>query len=997
MKFRMGLPLLAISAVVVTGGVWLIGRALGPTGNGALETHAAALDEVHEPDLTEGALYTPQTEHSFLEGNRRVAERTAWPVPEDSIWLEGRVVFPPDTPADEELRVVAWGRRFSGKGNRHSYEMAPDPDGRFRVAFAEGTRTGRLRLAARYLYLKHGLSLKMRELPHGIVLEPLVGGHLSVRVNLPPGVDPVELDTLTVYAFLGRSADGQPPSSRQSAEHEDGVFELSGMPPGSDVQLRTMSPTLCDGEFSVESLQAGETREATITLTRGVRLAGRVVAADGSAVHGAQLKINRGIVSANPSAKFILPTDERGVFEIPAARPGRITLRATHTDHLDGVLDLGTLANGAVIEDLQLRMGQGDGLEGIVQWPDGSPAIEAWVEVRSEAKHGLFFDESRADASTRTLSDGGFHLTGLEDGDTYHVRARARPESKESDPDTDIEGKAPRVRTKGPYWHAEQRNVQRNSTSLVLVLGPGSPVVGRVVDASGAAVESFSVKLKRGKRTPRAPGYRDISKKFYSSDGQFRIDGVPVGHWTVTVTSKSHAKSRPVSVWVPQKWSLTIVTPREARVSGLVLDPGGRGIEGARIEAERDDGWGGDTTSDRAEENGRFEFALAPGKYKIKASMSKHAASEPTAIEISPGGHRSNLVLRLRLAGRITGVVDPSLGTVAGRHLYGNHLDPQESDSQGRFEFDELAPGTYEIFVFPEIVEEKLVRNSSLGVRVELEEGQTRHVVLGGAPVDPIRVFGRVSEADKPFAGAQLVFRSEEAAYRTENDSNGGYELVVDGAGHYTVMIGTDRGDLLYYEVEVPRGVGSFERDFQVPTGRLTGRLLGPDGEPVERGIVTLIGQDGSGQAVRSDYEGQFSFLRLRAGIYTLQGQGAQSSFGLATGYGHALLGDLKVDEGQGIEGLEVHLPRAATIEGIVLTQDGLPVGDAEIHVLDASGRSLILRPQTRTDHAGRYTCRGVGPGTFRVLASKSERVGDWREVTVPEGETVSVDLVLDG
>lgn len=988
MKFNVGLPFLAISAFVVTGGAWLIGTALGPTEDKASETPAAALSDVHRRDLAEDSRQPLLAETSTLEGNRRVVERAAWPVPDDSIWLEGRVVFPPDTPADEDLRVVAWGRRFPGEGNRITYEMAPDPDGRFRVAFSAGTRTGRLRLAARYLYLKHDLSLKLSELSDGIVLEPLVGGHLSVRVNLPPGVDPVELDRVEVYADLGRSADGEWPSSRQSAKHEDGMFELSGLPPGSDVQLRTMSQSLCDGQFSVESLQAGENREAKITLTHGVRLAGRVVAANGAAVIGARITIEREVELAIPSFMMIRPTDESGAFEILGAPPGRIALRATHSDHLDCVLNLGILANGAVVEDVLLRLGQGDDLEGIVQWPDGSPAIGARVEVRRETKNERFFVESAVpDAIAKTGTDGRFQLTGLRI-ERCTVRARSRPA----------------VRKVEPYWHAVLEDVRPSNSPLVLVLQSGTAVEGRVVDDSGVPVERFTVKVKRGERMRRLRGYRDFSKKCYSADSQFRVEGVPAGSWTVTVTSRGYTTSRPVSVRVPQEGSLTIVTPREARVSGIVLDSEGLVIGGARIEAKRDDGnWeAGKTTKDWADENGRFELVLAPGKYEITASKSSHAETEPMAIEIGPGGQRRDLVLRLRSEGRITGVVDPSLGNVAGRLVLVAGL-LKESDSQGHFAFDDLAPGIYEISVLPEFVGGHFVLNSILGstsVRVELEEGQTRHVVLGGAPVDPIRVFGRVTGAGQPTGELILTFESQTINAYTEIGPAGSYEIVVDGAGHYDVMIGKTHVDRLYYEIEIPEGVGHLERDFELPSGRITGYLLGTDGDAIEGGLVTLeIGGDlRRHRSVSSDPDGSFRFDRLRPGNYTLRGDvGMRTIPGPAFNYGSTVLCNIEVDEGMRVEGLEIHLPLAATIKGTVLSPSGFPQAGVGILIMDSRGPTPTVQRWTETDSNGEYTCRGVGTGTFHIRGVYGEQVSDWRELTVPEGGTVSVDIVLDG
>ncbi len=75
-------------------------------------------------------------------------------IPDDSIWVEGRLFFPDKLPLDESFKIVASGRRFgSDRSSPRRHEVEPDPAGLFRDAFAKKTSTGTVGLEARYMYL----------------------------------------------------------------------------------------------------------------------------------------------------------------------------------------------------------------------------------------------------------------------------------------------------------------------------------------------------------------------------------------------------------------------------------------------------------------------------------------------------------------------------------------------------------------------------------------------------------------------------------------------------------------------------------------------------------------------------------------------------------------------------------------------------------------------------------------------------------------------------
>ena len=149
---------LALCALALAaGGLWLAARGAGRERAAARPPAPAMRDagpEEESPELA-GALAAPveiAAPAPLDEQPARVAvasERDAELA--RGLWVEGRVVFPPGTPPDERVEVVARGRKLK-HGPPHAVRVAED--GSFRVAFGAGTKSGRLELKARYLYLE---------------------------------------------------------------------------------------------------------------------------------------------------------------------------------------------------------------------------------------------------------------------------------------------------------------------------------------------------------------------------------------------------------------------------------------------------------------------------------------------------------------------------------------------------------------------------------------------------------------------------------------------------------------------------------------------------------------------------------------------------------------------------------------------------------------------------------------------------------------------------
>jgi hypothetical protein len=161
-----------------------------------------------------------------------------------------------------------------------------------------------------------------------------------------------------------------------------------------------------------------------------------------------------------------------------------------------------------------------------------------------------------------------------------------------------------------------------------------------------------------------------------------------------------------------------------------------------------------------------------------------------------------------------------------------------------------------------------------------------------------------------------------------------------------------------------------------LPTrGRATirGLVLTAARRPVQGATVSVSGTGNS--QTRTDRDGAFSLL-LAPGQYTLQ----TTTNGQMTWYfGQNAVGQtgrpINLAADQIAQGIEIVLPPARAISGVVLDEHGEPLQDARVQAMQAryaSGR-LVAVPvgaARLTDDRGRYRLWGLHPGAYLVAAS---------------------------
>lgn len=306
----------------------------------------------------------------------------------------------------------------------------------------------------------------------------------------------------------------------------------------------------------------------------------------------------------------------------------------------------------------------------------------------------------------------------------------------------------------------------------------------------------------------------------------------------------------------------------------------------------------------------------------------------------------------------------------------------------GRFRIDSVVPGRWEIVV----VHPDLAPYGPSAF--EVPEGGTvdlRSITLapGG------RLAGRVTDTDaRPVEGARLEAGpvSRTTWYRDDpfpsargaSDAEGRFELTGLPLGEPVELIAehSDHRGARIAAVELP-----LDRPLLVelsPGGRIFGRVVGLDGEPLERADVRAWAIHSSSPSVgtaTTGADGGFEIKALATGTFNVQVE--------APGYPRHEAGGVEVAEGERSGPLEVRL-EAAEVSGRILAPDRTAAADVAV-VVDYQRSVASLGPepftysagihwrdrsQARTDSRGEFVIRGLKPGRATIVV-EHESLGD--------------------
>lgn len=993
----------------------------------------------------------------------------------------GEVVADPGESLSGDRSVLEFFERDGRAISRRSVSLGLGA-GAFELPMPATADRAALFVDGQYLYLKTAEIVELGsrdESSDPIELRAELGSSLRIVVQPPQGVDAASIEG-TAVQLVGVldsdlfQQDAERTMKRREARWIPGeVIVWRGLPEGLRLSLTASHPDHVDASLMVTRLLEARERRVELRLGSGETLVGKVTDEEGLGIADATLLIrvdSRSSGLLNMSSAFldlteepiVLQTGTDGSFELRGLEPGTIEIEAQKPGWSKVTVQDLSLPRD---EPLEIQLSRGERIAGRVQWPDGTPAVGARVAVRSELSQSTHYGE--------TNLQGRFLISGLVPGPLIvHAELDRRTRSDDAvneevaptvadrlrvSPDLDSQDTPPGFRhasrltadvwraTRGPVPHGEEQ---------VLTLEEPCTLRGRVVSTTGEAISTFRVQCDFDGGAGWPLTHPDVVERFgdsakgnstgsrssaaaataeFSTAGEFVIEGMGRGSWTVTVVSEEYlSEENYLYVNLPRSEPIELELRRGLALRGVVRDPLGALVQGARIFA----GPSGTNLLDlrygrypRVESGAEGEFrvaALQPGTCDLFVEHEDWASPPPFAVELSEDAEPPVVELVLGIGGSLEGIIydregrpDPdrpiqvfSMGAGTTYVLV--------SDESGRFARSAMSPGTYQVVSEPTAEElEEMIADGEVEpgpaaiaavvrmASVEIREGELAEVVLGEPPTEPVRVFGSVRFGDRlmdsgfvlAIPEGQDLLNSFRPAQVTES---GQYEVMIDEPGDFVFLYqGRDElQDGVPFQLTVPGDLTDFEFDLELPTSGITGVVRGVSGDPVE-GVPVRLSTSGGGMNILLAFNGSPTETTDSEGRYRFEGVPPREGYVVRAGgrgpFSLRLRSDLTVREDTLLEDIDFVLGRPGAVIGTVLDASGNPVRGASVFARDERGRALEPYSRTTSGPSGKFELDGLTSGeAYFFFARTSDSVSaEPVPAVVRPGEKAEVTLVL--
>lgn len=663
-----------------------------------------------------------------------------------------------------------------------------------------------------------------------------------------------------------------------------------------------------------------------------------------------------------------------------------------------------------------------------------------------------FFGGRNTDAKVVTDSAGRFVVKGLGAG-PFTVTAEALTPA-----DRAIAANAkPDVKRRLAH-QGRVESIAAGALDVALVVTPPIGVAGHVTDASTSApVAQFTIKAQvsasgqgGGRQGPfggGGGGGNRLSQDVDDATGKFLLTGLREGTWKVSIVADGYSNSDAIEVTIPRKEGeaeLAFALIRAASIEGVVKSPDGAPVAGATVAVPsstagapwmRGGGAAEETPTARTDADGHFVLeGFKPGRAAISAESKLWARSAELAFDLVAGQKVEGVVLTMRRGATITGeVYDDSGRRASARTVQGTEMKTftaatARTDTGGHFKIEHVEPGSWRLMAMPTAQD---IAGATSGAadagpggffgrmkfaNADVAEGEEVHVVIGAPPEDPVVVLGKVTHSGEPVAGARIMFSGQGQGFgpgmkNATSAADGTFSITVDKPGEYSASVNPSGGmmNMIEFPVTVP-STKEYALELALPTGRISGLVRDPDGQPAVGVRVSLQPQaaatagtmfGGQVNENTTDSEGRYDMQSLRPGTYTVLVGGANIGGGRFQSQSDATVGreaksDLQIKEGEWKKDVDFRLHKAGSVQVEVVDEGGAAVQGASVFARNENGQLLDRVSMVRTDAKGIASYGGLAPGRISFSARKDGLAsGESTRVTMTEAGSGSVRITL--
>ena len=721
--------------------------------------------------------------------------------------------------------------------------------------------------------------------------------------------------------------------------------------------------------------------ELNRTLHAGTKLAGRVVAADGTTgVAGATLFVDQWPVATS---------GDDGSFTIPHA-PAKWSTLTARKDALIGQRSSDS-AKGA----LTLKLEKAAVVSGrVTDAKTKLPVANAHVSL-SSGRRMMIFDSPGLGAYTD--AKGAYSISGPAGAYTVNV----------THPAFDV-GSAEVTVLAGQTVARDVTVEQLARISGVVVDDAQKPVVATSVTAEPAGDMNPMRMISRGGM------FRQASRTVSGPDGRFSIRVSP------EQDLRLHARKRGLPLTkgdtlnlapAERKTGVVLVIPTGFAVSGVVKDGDGNPLSGVSVTASETPGGrggmivrqfvmlGGPGEEEdvvRTGSDGTFTMRLVEGTYDFAFRREGFA---PKAVRAQNVGAQNTPVLEttldpaVEITGRVTrggvGIADVNVSSFAMAGDPANAV----TGPDGSFTLGGLAPGSIRLMVRKEsdfIQDQRTVTAPARDVVIDFPAGgRVSGRVVEKGTNKPITSFQAGLSTSRGGGGFVMMgppqlksFTSDDGSFVLENVPAGATNIVAQAPGYSNGRV----------NVDVEEGKTVSDVVVELDTGvRLVGKITGPNGAALSDASVQMqpspngqFARSGSIRRATTDANGEFTLDALDPGEETFEIShpkylAAQKTVTLK---GREMRMDVQLSGGQ-------------RVTGVVVTDTGMPVPDAEVHAFTAAGMS---QESARTNSSGAFEFTTLAPARYRFSAGKTGYVeGVVEDVDVSAGGNVRIELRSGG